>query len=217
VLCTNFSEITVPGQYQGNHAAIQQSLANAAGQTGLTSIGWDEGPVPSPGKMAPNRYTIYNILDVPTYVMIDFAPPNLTSPVVSERLIVANETYCFSYPVTSGGDGNTTDITYLDGNSSQKLSVGVTKPGITTFITSDVYCGARCSNLQIFQSRDPQGDTNAATLFSCNVTLGQVSNTVDDSQLIPDYLAKDITSGISGSTGFQSSEATPNSASYDTE
>lgn len=114
------------------------------------------------------------------YRFIDQSPYDSTETEVSQRTVSTTAT-CTSYEVLSGGFGNDDPyVVYYDPQSGQNVSQYVypTAWGCATWMAdSQQTCGPRCTKVQVLLTADNQtGSVPQPRFFSCNNTVGQVSN-----------------------------------------
>ncbi|KAF4783777.1 hypothetical protein HER10_EVM0000191 [Colletotrichum scovillei] len=100
--------------------------------------------------------------------------PDANPVTVATDRSVNSTTKCTAWPVISGGNGNTTNVTVaLENNRSWDIFIpnrGGTDQ--TTFMTySQFDCGTGCSMIMAFEASD-----TSPWYYSCNVTIGQVAN-----------------------------------------
>ncbi|KAI9739038.1 MAG: hypothetical protein M1834_007250 [Cirrosporium novae-zelandiae] len=132
----------------------------------------------------------------------------------SSRCIVAS-TYCTAYEILDGAAGNSSIVTYLNGDTRQTLNVTTDHAeGGTTYITDTATtCGPRCANVMVFQSMPSNPTANsAAAVYNCNSYVGELGWTDPyeaprEKQKIKDQQAK-VAAGAIGSTGVVADNST---------
>ncbi|KAJ3949145.1 uncharacterized protein N0V96_000259 [Colletotrichum fioriniae] len=100
--------------------------------------------------------------------------PDANPVTVATDRSVNSTTKCTAWPVISGGNGTSTNVTVaLENNKSWDIFIpnrGGTDQ--TTFMTySQFDCGTGCSMIMAFEASD-----TSPWYYSCNVTIGQVAN-----------------------------------------
>jgi hypothetical protein len=151
------------------------------------------------------QYLMYNMVDHWTFVFIE-ENPNVFSDYSTDR--VANVTWlCSGYDVVAGGNGLSSNVRYLDGDTIRPFFVGETGPGATTYITETAeVCGPRCTRVFVFQS-EIQSTGTRPSLYDCNITISNVSNRHIPEHDLPDMQAR-IAAGAIGLEGFQHANTT---------
>ncbi|KAK2774586.1 hypothetical protein CKAH01_13161 [Colletotrichum kahawae] len=101
---------------------------------------------------------------------------------------------CTSWPVISGGSGNTTNVTVaLENGNTYDLYIPV--PGGTdqsTFMTNSQFdCGPGCSIVSVFEA-----SATSPWYYSCNVSVGEVANATLPEHLVGTNLTELATAAI---------------------
>ena len=122
-----------------------------------------------------------------------------TASSYSNRSINATAT-CKSFTVISGGDGKSTSVTYLSGNTTKNLFVKYVAPRAMTYITeTKPVCGSRCAQVWVYQSQP--SDAESGTVLDCTVKLTGVKNAHLPEHELPDDQAR-IAAGAIGLEGI---------------
>lgn len=114
---------------------------------------------------------------------------------------------CRDFNVLDGGDGLTTNLTYVDGDDRREFSLVNAQPNSTSYLTDpdDDACGHRCARVWAFQTvqRNDGGTQLAAPrLFECNITVSQMDNAYSPEYELPDEQAR-IAAGAIARQGFR--------------
>ena len=142
------------------------------------------------------------------YRFKEYSPRDLeeTYPLFTNRTITASAGDCLVYRVENetdvgdvDGQGSGKIFTYEEGNSTKEISIPTSSLGwsATTYMykgfvdpqhLDDHSCGPRCMWLWAYKNPGPKDDSRA--LYNCPVTVSEVNNTWNHSQVIPDEVAR---------------------------
>ena len=200
--------------YSKNNSAEVPSIGDeqvTAHKYGYMSSGYIQGNASdlvsniNQGNVDTGLFLTFNMVDHWAYIFYESNPSSKANFYTSRTI---NATWlCSGYEVVVGGDGSTTDITYLDGDRRIPFFVGETGPGATTYITETAeVCGPRCARVWAYQAALPRADV-LPTLYDCNITISNVSNTYLPEHVIPDLQAR-LAAGAIGLEGFQHENST---------
>ncbi|KAL8992315.1 MAG: hypothetical protein Q9169_007193 [Polycauliona sp. 2 TL-2023] len=121
------------------------------------------------------------------------------------------------------GQGPGTSFTYQDGNSTQQIEIPASSLGAssTTYMykgfqapqSTDYRCGPRCMWLWAYKNpalTDEANDADPPRLYKCPVTVSEVSNTWNESHIIPDDVARIAAVSIALQGRWSGSNENPN-------
>lgn len=185
--------------------------AGAANAYGIEGDGfWNLSNIPPSDQV--NEETYYSNSDYTTfwYRFQDQNPTDDNEFLVSKRT-VSSTAQCDQFKVLSGGDTTQNDhVTYFDTNLQHNVTqlVRIYALGCTTYMSNvSRTCGPRCTNINVLLAADNQtGSVPFPLWFSCNNTVGQVTN-IDDydepaKYILPDEQAR-AWAGAIGFNGIQ--------------
>jgi hypothetical protein len=152
--------------------------------------------------------TYYSNSDYTTfwYRFQDQNPTNYNEVLVSKRT-VSTTAQCDQFKVLSGGDTTQNDhVTYFDTNLQQNVTqqIHLYALGCSTYMSNtNRTCGPRCTNINVLTAADNQtGSVPFPLWFSCNNTVGPVTNIDDYAEpakyMLPDEQAR----AWAGAIGF---------------